>query len=59
MSVQERVQACIEFLLCTKDPDEIVDYLDIDSASLVDALYHYIDAWVVDNDWRPEDEGWN
>lgn len=54
--MEERVIALIEHLCATKDPDEVVDFLDIDTYTLVDALHKYIDDWVVDNDWRPEDE---
>ena len=45
----------IEYLIQTKDPDEVVDFLDVDTVTLVDALYHVIDEWIVENDWRPED----
>ena len=53
--MDERLQALIEYLNNTKDPDEVVDYLDIDTATLVDALINYIDDWMIENDWRPED----
>ena len=53
--MDERLQALITYLLRTKDPDEVVDFLDVDTATLVDALYHVIDDWIVENDWRPED----
>lgn len=55
--MDERLQALITYLITTKDPDEVVDFLDIDTVTLVDALYNVIDDWVVENDWRPEDEG--
>ena len=55
--MDERLQALITFLITTKDPDEVVDFLDIDTVTLVDALYNVIDDWIVENDWRPEDEG--
>lgn len=55
--MDERLQALITFLTTTKDPDEVVDFLDIDTVTLVDALYNVIDDWIVENDWRPEDEG--
>jgi hypothetical protein len=55
--MDERLQALITYLVTTKDPDEVVDFLDIDTVTLVDALYNVIDDWVVENDWRPEDEG--
>jgi hypothetical protein len=54
--MEDRVIALIEYLNNTKDPDEVVDFLDIDTYTLVDALNKYIDDWVVLNDWRPEDE---
>jgi len=53
--MDERVIALIEYLIATKDPDEVVDFLDVDTVTLVDALYNVIDDWVVENDWRPED----
>ena len=53
--MDERLQALIEYLNNTKDPDEVVDYLDIDTYTLVDALINYIDDWMIENDWRPED----
>jgi hypothetical protein len=53
--MDERLQALIEYLVQTKDPDEVVDFLDVDTATLVDALYNVIDDWIVENDWRPED----
>lgn len=53
--MDERLQALIEYLIQTKDPDEVVDFLDVDTVTLVDALYHVIDEWIVENDWRPED----
>jgi len=53
--MDERVQALIAYLIATKDPDEVVDFLDVDTVTLVDALYNVIDDWVVENDWRPED----
>ena len=53
--MDERLQALIEYLVQTKDPDEVVDFLDVDTATLVDALYNVIDDWLIENDWRPED----
>jgi len=53
--MDERLQALIAYLVQTKDPDEVVDFLDVDTATLVDALYNVIDDWIVENDWRPED----
>ena len=53
--MDERVQALIAYLTETKDTDEVVDFLDVDTVTLVDALYNFIDDWVVENDWRPED----
>lgn len=44
------------FMRSTMDPDQIVDFLAIDSTDLVDALVSYIDDWIVENDWRPEDD---
>ena len=38
------------------DPDQIVDFLSIDSSDLVDALVTYIDDWIVENNWSPDDE---
>lgn len=42
------------YLRDTMDPDQIVDFLSIDSADLVDALVNYIDDWIDDNGWEPE-----
>jgi len=53
--MDERVQALIDYLIRFKDPDEVVDYLDVDTVTLVDALYNVIDDFVVETDWRPED----
>jgi hypothetical protein len=40
----------------TMDPDQIVDFLAIGSVDLVDALVNYIDDWIVEHDWSPEDD---
>ena len=40
----------------TMDPDQIVDFLAIDSVDLVDALVNYIDDWIEEKGWRPEDD---
>ena len=53
--MDERLQALVDYLRYTKDPDEVVDFLDIDTDTLVDALLHVIDDWMIENDWRPED----
>jgi hypothetical protein len=53
--MDERLQALIAYLVQTKDPEEIVDFLDVDTVTLVDALYNVIDDWMIENDWRPED----
>ena len=53
--MDERLIALCEYLRDTMDPDEIVDFLGIDSSDLVDALVNIIDDWMIDNDWRPED----
>jgi hypothetical protein len=53
--MDERLQALIAYLVQTKDPEEIVDFLDVDTVTLVDALYNVIDDWLIENDWRPED----
>lgn len=54
--MDERLIALCDLLRDTMDPDEIVDFLSLDSATLVDALTNVIDDWMIDNDWRPEDE---
>ena len=53
--MDERLQALIAYLVQTKDPEEVVDFLDVDTVTLVDALYNVIDDWLIENDWRPED----
>ena len=49
------IELC-SILRSTMDPDEIVDFLSIDSTDLVDALVNYIDDWIVEHDWSPEDD---
>jgi len=53
--MNDELIALCDFLRDCHDSDEIVDFLDISSEELVDALVNYIDDWRVNNDWRPED----
>jgi hypothetical protein len=53
--MDERLQALIAYLVQTKDPEEIVDFLDVDTVTLVDALYNFSDDWLIENAWRPEE----
>lgn len=48
--------ALCDYLRDTMDPDDIVDFLDISSDDLVNALVNYIDDWRVEHDWRVEDD---
>lgn len=54
--MNEDLIALCDWLRDTMDPEEIVDFIDIDSAELVDCLVGYLDDWRVDNNWRPEDD---
>ena len=53
--MDERLIALCDHLRYTMDPDEIVEFLGIDSSDLVDALVNIIDDWMIEHDWRPED----
>jgi len=54
--VSDILIALCDHLRDTMDPEEIVDFIDIDSADLVDCLVGYLDDWRIEQDWRPEDE---
>ncbi len=51
--MNEELVEFMEYLRDNYDPDEIVDYLGIDSAVLVDALTDYCANWLEEN----RDEG--
>ena len=47
--MNEELVEFMEYLRDNKDPDEIVDYLGIDSSVLVEALADYCANWLEEN----------